>query len=966
MKIDRLHIDGFGIFHEKQITGFQKGINVLYGPNEAGKSTLLDFIRFTLFDYPRYLQDRRTPLNGGKHGGRIWLKSSLNEPLMIYRNGNAKDVLVKYKDQETTNLNLYRQLIGNASIDLYKNVYAITLDELMAVQQLSDSGMEDHIFSMGMGLSGVDFGKFESGLVDHADHFFKVRGRTQILPELVDQIQQKEDAILQLKNKLGEYNRLSEERESLESQLGFIRKKREELSAKKNKYADLSKAYPAFVEYQQAQSVLMEIGNIKTHSKKLLEQYEEVKKALSVEEQSLEEVKQELNQFIEQQSKLEWDEVLSEHGHLLDYFKTTVKLYEEAKARNGNEKEKRAKANANKESISQRLGNFIQAEQLIKLEGTFELQAQATEMLEEQQKLERKRDTKKEVEARLSSELKALKALKSQVEDKIQALPINSHEARQKANEERIELDTLFKQALERAGGNTKGPSRAPFILVLIFLGVGGMLFFVNLIAAGLVVGVALISLLLILVTSKRSSVPFSSDSPTEINKKIEEIKSTINLFDESEEKSQEVGLQLSSKEKELDVVTDDLLKLNRSLNELEDKWKNTMQNLKLPEHLAPQQIGDFVSNVEEFKREHRIVLEAENSIKNNETFIQTFEEKVHSVTPGRDEVEGSFIYSLIEKMEKNEEEKRKSEALKQSVLQSENKKDTILKRIARHKEEINNIFSAIGVKEEKMLYEQFERQKEFQEANEKKTNAAKNIQTLCGAEHLESTIDELEKFTPSLLNSKKEETEQEYEVIKNEFDEINRKLASVSANIKHILEPDEMYELQNAKESLETRLIEETKEWLSTKMALAILNESKQKYEDEKQPEVITQTREYFKAITENAYNDLRISLSEKHVSILDATGKVKTVEELSRGTREQLLLALRFGLIEEYEKNAEPLPVVLDDIMVNFDIHRAENLVSVLSDFAKNRQVVLFTCHEHTRDLFQANGATVIDWKN
>jgi uncharacterized protein YhaN len=215
------------------------------------------------------------------------------------------------------------------------------------------------------------------------------------------------------------------------------------------------------------------------------------------------------------------------------------------------------------------------------------------------------------------------------------------------------------------------------------------------------------------------------------------------------------------------------------------------------------------------------------------------------------------------------------------------------------------------------------------------------------------------------LLNSKKEETEQDYEAIKNQFDEMNRELASITTNIRHILEPDKMYELQNIKESLETQLIEETKEWLSTKMALAILNESKQKYEAEKQPEVITQTREYFKAITENAYEDLRISLSEKHVSIIDSSGKAKTVEELSRGTREQLLLALRLGLIEEYEKNAEPLPVALDDIMVNFDVHRAENLAEVLTNFAKNRQVILFTCHEHTKDLFKEHGANVIDWK-
>jgi len=966
MKIDRLHIDGFGVFHEKQITGFSKGVNVLYGPNEAGKSTLLDFIRFTLFDYPRLKHERRLPLNGGKHGGRIWLKSSQNEPLMMYRNGNAKDVLLKYKNQETTNLNIYRQLIGNASIDLYKNVYAITLDELMAVQQLSDSGMEDHIFSMGMGLSGVDFGKFETGLMDHADHFFKTRGRTQVLPELVDQIQQKEESILKLKNKLGEYNRLSEERENLENQLGVLRKNREKLSAAKNKYSDLSKAYPEFVEYQQAQTIIIEIGDINIHSEKFLEQFEEAKKALSTEEQLLEEINQKINQVTEEQSKLNWDKALSQHVHLLDYFKTTVKLYEEAKARNENDKEKLANAKSNKEIINKRLGETIQAELLIALEGTFNLQSQATETVEAQQKIERQCDTKKEVEGRLLSELNALKEKKAHIESKMDTHAIRSKEEREKVNKERIELDTAFKQAIENAGTNTEKPSRTPLILAFIFLLVGGALFFVNLIAGGLVAGIAMISLIVVLLTSKSSPINITSENPTEINKKIDRLNTAISLFDELEEKKQEVTQQLTLKEKEFKLVTEELASLNQSLSELEKKWKTRLENAQLPIHLLPQQMGDFISNVEEFKRQHRASLEAKKAIENNELLIKTFEDKLRTVAPDLKTIEAPMVYDLISKIEKNNEEKRKTEELERFILQTTNEKKAVLSKIARFEEDIREIMTTLQVENEEALYKQYIQQKTHKEATEKQSIAAKNIRTLCGAEKLETTIDELVNFTPSLLNSKKEETEQDYEAIKNDYDEINRQLAAVTANIKHILEPDEMYELQNEKESLETQLLEETKEWLSTKMALAILNESKQKYEDEKQPEVITQTREYFKAITENAYEDLRISLSEKHVSILDASGKTKTVEELSRGTREQLLLALRLGLIEEYEKSAEPLPVALDDIMVNFDVHRSENLVDVLTHFAQNRQVILFTCHEHTRDLFKEHGATIIDWNN
>lgn len=52
MKLLDLHIDGFGKFHDRTIS-FQDGINIIYGKNEAGKSTLHTFIRGMLFGIER-------------------------------------------------------------------------------------------------------------------------------------------------------------------------------------------------------------------------------------------------------------------------------------------------------------------------------------------------------------------------------------------------------------------------------------------------------------------------------------------------------------------------------------------------------------------------------------------------------------------------------------------------------------------------------------------------------------------------------------------------------------------------------------------------------------------------------------------------------------------------------------------------------------------------------------------------
>ena len=72
------------------------------------------------------------------------------------------------------------------------------------------------------------------------------------------------------------------------------------------------------------------------------------------------------------------------------------------------------------------------------------------------------------------------------------------------------------------------------------------------------------------------------------------------------------------------------------------------------------------------------------------------------------------------------------------------------------------------------------------------------------------------------------------------------------------------------------------------------------------------------------------------------------KATEDLSRGTVEQLFLAIRFALIEELEKDMK-LPVILDDIFVNFDTKRLLQGMNALEKLSENHQILLFTCHTH-----------------
>ena len=52
MEIREIQIDGFGVFSANKLKGVSSGLNIIYGPNEFGKTTLLEFIRSMLFGFP--------------------------------------------------------------------------------------------------------------------------------------------------------------------------------------------------------------------------------------------------------------------------------------------------------------------------------------------------------------------------------------------------------------------------------------------------------------------------------------------------------------------------------------------------------------------------------------------------------------------------------------------------------------------------------------------------------------------------------------------------------------------------------------------------------------------------------------------------------------------------------------------------------------------------------------------------
>ena len=144
-------------------------------------------------------------------------------------------------------------------------------------------------------------------------------------------------------------------------------------------------------------------------------------------------------------------------------------------------------------------------------------------------------------------------------------------------------------------------------------------------------------------------------------------------------------------------------------------------------------------------------------------------------------------------------------------------------------------------------------------------------------------------------------------------------------------------------------------------KIAARILRDEIERYRQENQGPILQRASEHFAALTLGSFGGLKADFDEKDNAVLVGIRSDESrvdVEGMSSGTRDQLYLALRLASIEKYLDGAEPMPFIVDDILVHFDDERSQATLGVLANLAEKTQVMLFT--HHRRLVEQAENLT------
>ena len=264
MKLIKLKIINFGQFSNFTFDLLNPDVNVFYGTNEAGKSTIVAFIKQILFGF--HLASHNSPFfenytplaQVSPMGGYLLFENEKGqryelERLYAHGKGSKLGTLTVKCDNQVVPENVFFDQIKNIDGDFYADSFIFNQDMLTKVDQIKQNDLLERIYYLGAADSDKlitvrdDFAK-------NADSLFKKRGRKLPVNQLLLQIQEQQSKVSDSENEFSVYKELNSELKKQEELQHHEEAKRLDLQRKYDNLEKVEKLVPSYEKLQDLQS----------------------------------------------------------------------------------------------------------------------------------------------------------------------------------------------------------------------------------------------------------------------------------------------------------------------------------------------------------------------------------------------------------------------------------------------------------------------------------------------------------------------------------------------------------------------------------------------------------------------------------------------------------------------------------------------------------------------------------------
>lgn len=1032
MRIEGLQIEGFGHYGDRPIGTFDNALTVVRGQNEAGKSTLLAFMRAVLFGFPTPNSALHyPPLRGGRHGGRIMLRLDDGREFTVERiQGSGKGPFKAWGENgDVVDEATFSALIGHASETLFRSAFTFNLDDLPSFKD-ADGDLGALLYGASMGAEQLP--QAVKRLDGRIDHLFVPRGSSQKIAHILRGMEEATTRLREVDGQADDYRRQTERRDQIEAELKATQALLSEQDLQRRESERRAHAWEDWTSLRvldERLAALEDTGAFPPDGPARLERAEEdLREAKSASEEAtsdLEDARSEAERSFPDANLLEFaDEIeglrrgrAAVDGYLRDL------------------PERQAELAAREEEVERRLktlGPGWDEERLFAFDLSIPRRAEIEQWQRRFEELRTdQRDSGRDLEDAIRQSESAAEAQRQAAELREQLEQVPDEEAvgqrsaglrglrdsldryersRQRLADLEAQQPAAMPDVLARRRTQTRLRLTVASLVVGIMLAIGAVVPFVfgeSVVAAvvGLLGALALVAAGALAVGSRRVMVPVSPISQMFLDGVRDELVSAeadlrraaigvIGGVDESmgplpnadvlraaEEALDQVRLRTIERGRADERARETLRMAEQALRRQHEaaetletarvvddqanlEWNEWLRAGDLPTNLAPQTAGQLLTSVEVALAKAEELRDWRHRVEGIRDRIQQYRDRVQPVASAlgieltaAERAAVEVADAIIDRFETARADQAKQDQARATATDRERAHKLAAQKATVAEQALADLLTAAGVKTPDEFHVRAAIHEERGALKQERGDCEMRLRQLIGPEPdalealdqalRETTIEEIE----AVIAASKAEIEEAQEQRDGLLDERGQ----VTVEIQQLHDDDDASEARSQIALLTAEIEDAAREWSSLVVARALLRNVREQYERERQPAVIQRASDFFSILTGGRYPRLYRPFGEQTVTVEDGDGQMKRPDHLSRGTKEQLYLALRLGAIEEAASIHEGLPVIIDEVLVNFDPDRARRAVEAFVQLATRTQVIVFTCHPWIADLFE-----------
>jgi|GEM_PF-560902 len=387
--------------------------------------------------------------------------------------------------------------------------------------------------------------------------------------------------------------------------------------------------------------------------------------------------------------------------------------------------------------------------------------------------------------------------------------------------------------------------------------------------------------------------------------------------------------------------------------------WAEAISKTSMPETLTVEMADQYIrihdelfTRVDQQKKNQWALEQKRMSIQRFENHVRELLAKIEWNSQDLFSIEHLIteLYAALQKAKRDAE--RKQQWFEQ-IVKMKQELEQLEENLFALENKMRLLLAQAGCEQEEQLQEAEERSKAYCQIEQQLVLLEQQLLENGAGLTIHELIKETEQVDRDLLpqfvkekedilrikNEEKSHLNQEFGVIKHEFEKLDG-------------ESQEALMAAEEGETVIASLRHESERFIRYQLAAFILRKAIDDFRDKNQHPILQRASYLFNRLTLGSFIGLSIGFDSKDTPVIVGireNGDEVGVEGMSDGTQDQLYLALRIANVEKYATENEPMPLILDDILVHFDDKRSKETLRILAEISTKVQVIYFTHHEH-----------------